>query len=44
MVSTVNTDDAGRFDVTSILNADLSLNNEAWDATRPLLLTPYLYA
>jgi hypothetical protein len=30
-----------RFDVTSILNADLSLNEEAWEQARPMLLTPY---
>lgn len=30
-----------RFDVTSILNADLSLNEEAWEQSRPMLLTPY---
>jgi hypothetical protein len=31
-----------KFDVTSVLNKDLSLNEEAWDAAKPLLLTPYL--
>ena len=30
-----------RFDVTTILNADLSLNEEAWQQARPMLLTPY---
>jgi hypothetical protein len=30
-----------RFDVTSILNADLSLNDTAWEQARPLLLTPF---
>ncbi|KAL7420969.1 hypothetical protein Q5752_003853 [Cryptotrichosporon argae] len=30
-----------KFDVTSVLNADLSLNVEAYDAAKPLLLTPY---
>jgi hypothetical protein len=32
-----------RFDVTSVLNPDLSLNDEAWQEARPLLLTPFLY-
>ncbi len=31
-----------KFDVTSVLNKDLSLNEDAWQAARPLLLTPYL--
>jgi hypothetical protein len=31
-----------RFDVTSVLNPDLSLNETAWEQNRPLLLTPYL--
>ncbi|OCF40952.1 OPT family small oligopeptide transporter [Kwoniella heveanensis CBS 569] len=30
-----------KFDVTSILNPDLSLNDEAWEREKPLLLTPY---
>jgi len=30
-----------RFDVTSVLNADLSLNEEAWETAGPMLLTPY---
>lgn len=30
-----------RFDVTSILNPDLSLNDTAWEQARPLLLTPF---
>lgn len=30
-----------RFDVTSILNPDLSLNETAWEQARPMLLTPY---
>ncbi|GFZ47101.1 hypothetical protein JCM24511_04843 [Saitozyma sp. JCM 24511] len=30
-----------RFDVTSVLDADLSLNDAAWEKARPLLLTPY---
>ncbi|WVF65518.1 OPT family small oligopeptide transporter [Kwoniella sp. CBS 6097] len=30
-----------KFDVTSILNPDLSLNDEAWGSAKPLLLTPY---
>ena len=31
-----------RFDVTSVLRADLSLDDEKWETARPLLLTPYL--
>jgi hypothetical protein len=31
-----------RFDVTAVLNKDLSLNVEAWDKAAPLLLTPFL--
>jgi hypothetical protein len=31
-----------KFDVTAVLNDDLSLNEQAWEASRPLLLTPYL--
>jgi hypothetical protein len=27
--------------VTSVLNADLSLNEEAWETAGPMLLTPY---
>jgi hypothetical protein len=30
-----------RFDVTSILNPDLSLNEEAWEQAAPMLLTPF---
>ncbi|WWD21237.1 OPT family small oligopeptide transporter [Kwoniella shandongensis] len=30
-----------KFDVTSILKPDLSLDDEAWEKARPLLLTPY---
>ncbi|ORY28793.1 OPT oligopeptide transporter protein-domain-containing protein [Naematelia encephala] len=30
-----------KFDVTAILNPDLSLNDEAWEQIGPLLLTPY---
>ncbi|KAJ9099235.1 hypothetical protein QFC21_004115 [Naganishia friedmannii] len=29
------------FDVMAVLNDDLSLNDEAWENARPLLLTPY---
>ena len=31
-----------RFDVGSVLNEDLSLNESAYEQNRPLLLTPYL--
>nr|WVH01953.1 OPT family small oligopeptide transporter [Naematelia aurantialba] len=30
-----------KFDVTSVLNPDLSLNDEAWEQNGPLLLTPF---
>ncbi|BEJ15101.1 hypothetical protein CspHIS471_0408680 [Cutaneotrichosporon sp. HIS471] len=30
-----------RFDVPSVLNPDLSFNDEAWETAAPLLLTPY---
>ncbi|KAK8844104.1 OPT family small oligopeptide transporter [Kwoniella newhampshirensis] len=30
-----------KFEVTSILKPDLSLDEEAWDRAKPLLLTPY---
>lgn len=30
------------FDVMAVLNEDLSLNDEAWENAKPLLLTPYL--
>ncbi|KAI5450685.1 hypothetical protein NCC49_002941 [Naganishia albida] len=29
------------FDVMGVLNADLSLNDDAWEKAKPLLLTPY---
>ena len=36
--------DATRFDVTSVLNSDLTLNLDEWEKARPLLLGPLLYA
>lgn len=31
-----------KFDVASILKADLSLDEAAWEEKKPLLLTPHL--